>query len=190
MMPGACANAADGSHMKKVLRAAVLSAVAVAALAMPRAALAEITDADLTERVIDVIQRYPQFGMFDDISITVENREVTLFGKVTMPVKKDEIGRRVAKIDGVRRLVNEIQVLPVSPFDDDLRLRVARAIYNHPSFWQYASMAVPPIHIVVEGGHVTLTGRVGTQLDRTLANALAQVPGAFSVRNDLKVDRK
>lgn len=174
--------------MSTVLRVALLGALTFAALCVPAAARAEITDAELTERVIDAIQRYPRFGMFDDISIAVENREVTLMGKVTQPIKKDEIGKRVAKIDGIRRLVNAIDVLPLSPHDDELRLTIARAIYNHPSFWQYASMAVPPIHIIVERGHVTLTGRVATQLDRTLANALAQVPGAFSVRNDLKLD--
>lgn len=162
----------------------------IAALALPSIARGEITDADLVERIIDVIQRYPRFTMFDDISLRVENRVVTLMGRVTMPIKKDEIGKRVAKIDGIRELVNDIKVLPVSPMDDELRLRIARAIYNHPSFWQYASMAVPPIHIIVEHGQVTLTGQVGTQLDRSLAYALAQVPGAFSVTNNLKVDRK
>ena len=107
-----------------------------------------------------------------------------------MPAKKDEIGKRVAKIDGVRSLVNEIQVLPVSPLDSDLRIRIAQAIYNHPAFWQYASMAQPPIHIIVENGHVTLTGRVGSQMERTLAYSLAaQVPRAFEVRNDLGIDR-
>ena len=164
--------------------------VLLAALLWPSAASADLTDDALAEKVIDTIQRYPQFTMFDDISLTVENRVVTLMGRVTTPLKKDEVGKRVGKIDGVRQLVNDIKVLPVSPMDDELRLRIARAIYNHPSFWQFASMAVPPIHIIVEGGHVTLTGRVGTQLDRTIANALAQVPGAFSVKNDLKVDRK
>lgn len=177
--------------MKSVLRAAVVSGgLLLALLALPAPARADLTDADLAERVIDTIQRYPNFTMFDDISITVENRVVTLMGRVTRPIKKDEIAKRVAKIDGIRELVNQIKVLPISPMDDELRLRVARAIYNHPSFWQYAQMAVPPIHIIVEGGHITLTGRVGTQLDHTLAYTLAQVPGAFSVKNELKVDRR
>ena len=127
--------------------------------------------------------------MLDDVTITVDNRVVTLYGRVTNSVKKDEIGQRVAKIDGIRSFANEIKVLPLSPIDSELRIKVARAIYNYPGFWQYASMAQPPIHIVVEGGHITLTGRVGNQMDRNLAYALAQVPGAFSVRNDLKVDR-
>ena len=174
--------------MKNAFRVVVLGTLFLAALALPGAASADTTDDKLAEKVIDNIQRYPNFGMFDDISITVENRAVTLFGYVTRPLKKDEIGKRVARIDGIRQLNNEIKVLPLSPMDDDLRLRVARAIYNHPSFWQYAQMAVPPIHIIVEGGRITLTGRVGTQLDRTLAYTLAQVPGSFAVKNDLKID--
>jgi hyperosmotically inducible protein len=161
----------------------------VACLAAPSIARAEITDADLAERVVDSIQRYGQFSIFDDINITVENRVVTLIGRVTAPNKRDEIGKRVAKIDGIKTLINDIKVLPLSPYDADLRLRIARAIYTNPGFWQYASMALPPIHIIVEGGHVTLTGRVGSQMDRSLVYVLAQVPGAFSVVNELKVDR-
>jgi hyperosmotically inducible protein len=106
-----------------------------------------------------------------------------------MPTKRDEIGKRVVKLDGVRNLTNDIQVLPVSRFDDELRVRVAQAIYNHPAFWQYASMATPPIHIIVENGHITLTGRVNSQVEKSLAFAVAHVPGSFDVRNDLKIDR-
>ena len=162
----------------------------LASLAVPAAAAAEITDRDLAEKVVDSIQRYGPFSIFDDVGIIVENRVVTLTGRVTSPVKRDEIGQRVGKIDGVKSLVNEIKVLPLSPYDAELRLKIARAIYTNANFWQYASMSLPPIHIIVEGGHVTLTGRVGSQLDRTLAYVLAQVPGTFSVRNDLKVDRQ
>jgi hyperosmotically inducible protein len=155
---------------------------------VPGVARAEITDAALIQRVVETVQRYSHFSMFDDVNIAVENRVVTLTGRVTQPVKKIDIGRQIAHIDGVRRLVNDLEVLPLSPRDDALRLGVARAIYNHPSFWQYASLAQPPIHIIVEHGHVTLTGRVGSQLDRSLAFALAQVPGAFDVKNELRVD--
>ena len=163
--------------------------VFMANLAAPALARAEVTDADLAERVVDAIQRYGPFGIFDDVRISVENRVVTLTGRVTAPIKRDEIGKRVGKIDGIRTLVNDIKVLPLSPYDAELRLRIARAIYTHSAFWQYAQMAQPPIHIIVEGGHVTLAGSVGNQLDRNLAYVLAQVPGAFSVRNDLQVDR-
>ena len=85
---------------------------------------------------------------------------MTLTGKVTMPYKRDDIEKRVAKVDGVRRCSDQIEVLPVSQFDDQLRYRIARAIYSNSNFWNYAIMPNPPIHIVVEHGRVTLTGVV------------------------------
>src|ERR1051325_4565616 len=103
-------------------------------LAIPSVARAEISDADLGERVVNSIQQYSRFSMFDDISIRVDNRVVTLMGRVTAPIKRDEIEKRVAKIDGIKTLINEIKVLPLSPYDADLRLRIARAIYTNPGF--------------------------------------------------------
>jgi hyperosmotically inducible protein len=168
----------------------LLAGLTIAMLATPAVGRAQISDTDLGERVADSIQRYPQFSIFDDVNIFVSDRAVRLTGRVTAPTKRDEIAKRVAKIDGVRSLVNEIQVLPVSPFDAELRVRIAQIIYNHPAFWRYAQMAQPPIHIIVENGHVTLTGRVDSQLERSLAYSLAaQVPRAFEVRNELKIDR-
>jgi hyperosmotically inducible protein len=157
-------------------------------LTLPAIAHAQMSDADLTQKVVTQVQQYSRFTMFDDIRIAVENRVVTLTGTVTIPVKKSEIAKRVAALDGVRQLVNDIHVLPLSPTDDALRMKIARAIYNHPQFWQIAGMAQPPIHIIVEHGHVTLLGRVGTELDKALAYSLAQVPGAFSVKNQLRVE--
>lgn len=167
----------------------ILAGVLALTLLAPAAARADISDADLAERVVDVISRYGQFGIFDDININVDKRVVRLTGRVTAPNKRDEIGKRVAKIDGIRTFINDIQVLPLSRFDADIRVRVAQAIYNHPAFWRYAQQAQPSIHIIVENGHITLTGLVDSQLDRSLAFALAQVRGAFEVRNELKVSR-
>jgi osmotically-inducible protein OsmY len=79
-------------------------------------------------------------------------------------------------------------VLPVSPFDDELRYRVSRAIYNNPSFWSYASMPNPPIHVIVEQGRVTLSGVVGSNVERMLAGSLAVGNGELSVKNELKTD--
>jgi osmotically-inducible protein OsmY len=173
--------------MRKVLPFAV---ALLSVLASPARAAAQISDADLGQRIVDAIVRYPQFSIFDDVEIGVENRAVTLTGRVTMPVKRDEIAARVAKVDGVRSVSNQIGVLPVSQTDADLRVRVARAIYNHPAFWQYAQMANPPIHIVVERGRITLTGVVNSDVDRMLAYSLAQVGGSFGVTNRLKIDRR
>jgi len=165
-------------------------ALLIAVLLHHAEAVAQITDAELGERVADAVTSYANFTIFDDVSIEVDNRNVRLVGRVTTPVKKGEIGKRVAKIDGIRTLTNDIGVLPVSPYDADLRTRVARAIYNHPSFWQYAAMANPPIHIVVENSRITLTGRVNSETERMLAFSLAHVGGALDVTNRLKLDRE
>ena len=113
---------------------------------------------------------------------------VTLTGKVTMPYKRDDIEKRITRVDGVRSVNDQITVLPVSQFDDDLRYRIARSIYNNSNFWNYAIMPNPPIHIVVEHGRVTLTGVVQSEVDRMLARSLATQFGAFSVTNALKTD--
>ena len=167
-----------------------LAGLMIVTLAAPSVARAEISDADLAEKVVDAVLGYSKFGIFDDVGVGVNNRVVTLTGRVTEPIKRDEIGKRVAKIDGIRTLINEIQVLPLSPLDARLRLRISQAIYGNNAFWRYAAMSQPPIHIIVEGGHVTLTGFVASELERNLAYALAQVPGTFSVRNNLKIDRQ
>ncbi len=105
-----------------------------------------------------------------------------------MRVPALDLGKRAGNVPGVRQVVNKINVLPVSPFDDDLRYRIARAIYGNPSFWHYASMVNPPIHIVVQNGHVTLTGVVNNEVEKMLARSLANGFNAFSVDCQLKTD--
>ena len=136
------------------------------------------------------INQYTQFTIFDTVSGTVHDGVVTLSGKVTMPFKRDDIERRVSKIDGIRAVYNKISVLPVSRFDDELRYRIARSIYGNSNFWNYATMANPPIHIIVERGQVTLTGVVNSDVDKMLARSLANQFGVFSVTNDLKTDQE
>lgn len=162
----------------------------VAALAVPGRAFAQVSDADLANTIVQKLRGYPYLTIFDNVSIGVDNRAVTLTGRVTLPFKRTDLGARVAKVDGVRQVVNNIRVLPVSMADANLRVRIAQAIYGNPAFWQYASMAVPPIHIVVEHRRVTLAGSVNNQVERMLAYALAQVDGVLSVTNDLKIDRR
>ncbi len=145
-------------------------------------------DLQLFKDVQTSVLRYTRFTIFDDISANVKDGVVTLTGDVTMPYKKDDIGKRVAKVSGVRQVDNQIVVLPVSTFDDQLRHRIARSIYNNSNFWNYAIMPNPPIHIVVEHGRVTLTGVVQSEVDRSLARSLASQFGAFSVTNALKTD--
>jgi len=105
-----------------------------------------------------------------------------------MPYKRDDIEKRIAKVDGVRTVRDNITVLPVSQFDEALRYKIARSIYGHSNFWNYAIMPNPPIHIVVEHGRVTLTGVVNNEVDRMLARSLASQFGALSVTNALKTD--
>jgi hyperosmotically inducible protein len=145
-------------------------------------------DFQIARDIASAVQRYSQFTIFDDVSANVNEGLVTLTGKVTMPYKRDDIEKRIGKVDGVRGVTDQISVLPVSQFDDELRYRIARSIYNNANFWSYAMMANPPIHIVVEHGRVTLTGVVQSDVDRALARSLATQFGALSVTNALKTD--
>ena len=159
----------------------------VLALSAPAWA-ADRKDLQVARDVSRQVMTYSQFSIFDSVHMQIDEGAVTLTGKVTMPYKKTDIEKRVAKIDGVNQVVNQITVLPVSQFDDDLRFRIARAIYGNSSFWNYGSMANPPIHVIVENGHVTLDGVVNSNTDRMLARSLASGFGAFSLTNDLKTD--
>ena len=152
------------------------------------ASTGERKDLQIFNDIANTVNGYAQFTIFDAVGASVRDGTVTLTGKVTMPFKREAIEQRVAKIAGVRSVDNRIDVLPVSSFDDELRYRVARAIYGNPSFWTYAIMASPPIHIVVEHSRVTLTGVVNNAVERAQARSLATQFGALSVTNDLKTD--
>jgi hyperosmotically inducible protein len=144
----------------------------------------------LAQRAIAAVRDSAQFTIFDDIDVECDAGVITLSGRVTTPFKRQEIGGLVEKLDGVAGVRNRIQVLPDSPVDSQLRQQIARAIYDHPAFWRYASMSRPPIHIVVEHGRVTLIGSVGSESERTLAYTLAQVSTAAGVTNRLKIDSR
>jgi hyperosmotically inducible protein len=172
---------------KLCVSAAGLLLTAHLAAAAP-ASVDDRKDFQVAKDIATSVQRYTRFTIFDDISANVNDGFVTLTGKVTMPYKRDDIEKRIAKIDGVRGVSDQISVLPVSQFDDELRYRIARSIYNNSNFWSYAMMPNPPIHIVVERGRVTLTGVVQSEVDRALARSLATQFGALSVTNALKTD--
>jgi len=174
--------------MLKKLITASAGLLLTANVALASANQTERKDFQVFKDVATSVERYTQFTIFDDVNASVKDGVVTLTGWVTMPYKRNDIGKRVAKIDGVREVRNQIADLPVSQFDDELRHRIARAIYGNSNFWNYAIMPNPPIHIVVEHGRVTLTGVVGSNLDRMLARSLASQFGAFSVTTDLKTD--
>ena len=161
------------------------AAFLVAALVAPARA-AETENLQLFRDVQKQVLRYSWFTIFDNVETQVNDGVVTLHGKVTMPYKKSDLEQRVARVDGVKRVVNKIDVLPVSQFDDRLRLQLARAIYGNPAFRPFASMVNPPIHIIVERGRVTLEGVVNNNVDRQIANSIASQVLAFKVTNELK----
>lgn len=174
-----------------MLRTVCASAVGVfltVSVAVAQSGGGERKDLQVAKDIAATVQRYSQFTIFDDVSANVKDGVATLTGKVTMPFKREDIAKRIAKVDGVRSVDDRIAVLPVSQFDDDLRYRIARSIYNNANFWSYAVMVNPPIHIVVEHGRVTLTGVVQSEVDRMLARSLATQFGALSVTNALKTD--
>jgi osmotically-inducible protein OsmY len=142
-------------------------------------------DIQIGHSVAAVVSRAP-LTVFDDVQTSVYDGVVTVTGTVTDPRKRDEITQRVALVENVRGVTDRIMVLPPSRADDELRQRIARAIYGSASFWFYAMMPSPPIRILVEGRQVTLTGMVRTDQDRMLAGALALQSGALSVSNNLK----
>jgi hyperosmotically inducible protein len=134
----------------------------------------------------------PYFGVFDDLGFNVDGGTITLTGEVTRPVLKSDAGNVVKHVEGVTSVVNNIEVLPLSPNDDQIRIGTYRAIYGDPALSaRYGYRALPSIHIIVKNGHVRLEGVVANEGDRNIAGIRANgVRGAFSVENDLRVEGK
>ena len=132
----------------------------------------------------------PYYGVFDDLEYRVDGHTVILQGYVISEhsTTKDDAEKVVKKIEGVDKVVNNIEVLPPSPMDDRLRAQLYRKIYGYGSLFKYANLSIPPIHIVVKNGRVILKGVVDNDTDKNLVGMLAnQVPGVFEVTNDLRV---
>jgi hyperosmotically inducible periplasmic protein len=143
----------------------------------------------LTEEVRHQLVLLPFYSVFDNLEYTVEGSKVILMGQVVRPDLKDSAASAVKHIEGVTQIDNQIQVLPLSPMDNQIRRAEYRAIYSKPSLQMYEVRSVPPIHIIVDNGHVTLVGVVATQADKNLAGLAAnQVPDVFSVTNNLRVE--
>jgi hyperosmotically inducible protein len=132
----------------------------------------------------------PQLTIFDNLQYKVDGGKVTLMGQVEEAILKDSAEKVVKKIEGVESVNNQIEILPPSPNDDRIRRQVARAIFNDDRLFRYSMGSVPPIHIIVKNGHVTLEGVVNSQADKDAANLRASsVPGVFSVENHLQVQK-
>ena len=162
---------------------------ALAVLCVPAMALAQPQPDTLRSEVARSVTTYTRYTVFDDVHAQVEAGTVTLSGKVTVPMKKDDLGKRVAAVPGVTAVHNAIEVLPPLRSDEELRHRVARAIYSNAAFWRYAAMSTPPIRILVEYGRVTLTGVVANESDRMLARSLATGLGESSLSCELRTER-
>ena len=143
----------------------------------------------ITREVRHELVMLPYYGVFDNLAYRVDGSSVTLLGQVTRPALKNDAGNVVKGIEGVERVDNKIEVLPPSPIDDGIRRAEYGAIYGHPGLDRYAMQAVPPIHIIVANGKVTLEGVVATQSDKDLAGIRANgVSGVFSLANNLRLD--
>ena len=146
----------------------------------------ERKDLQVFNDIADQVNRYTQLTIFDSISASVADGRVVLTGWVTMPYKRDDLARRVGKVAGITAVDNQIGVLPVSQMDDQLRFQIARAIYGHSLFWNYAMMVNPPIRVIVNHGRVTLEGVVQSNVERMLARSLASGFGEARHGQDLR----
>jgi hyperosmotically inducible protein len=165
----------------------LLAACAVVAMMSATPAFAGDSPNEQIFRAVErEVLKYPFFTIFDSVHATVHDGVVELTGKVTMPYKPGGIERRVVKVPGVTQVINRIEVLPVSPFDDSLRVGIARALYGSPHFVGYGLGANPPIHVIVEHGRVTLEGVVNNDVDRRIAQSIVSTFGAFRITSELK----
>jgi hyperosmotically inducible protein len=146
------------------------------------------TTKSLEQRVQSELLKLPYYGTFDHLGFKVEGAQVALSGQVHWPTLKTDAERVVRGVEGVAVVTSTIEVLPLSPNDDSIRIAAYRAIYGHSSLSRYRLNPHPPIRIIVQNGHVTLMGVVGSDMDRTIAHLQANsVPGAFSVTNNLQI---
>jgi hyperosmotically inducible protein len=190
--------------MKTKTVAALLVAMAMASWQGVAAQGAQSRGSDnsgnpLSRRGIDRIEQevrhqlvlLPYYGVFDNLAYRVSpDGTVTLLGEVVRPTLKSDAQNVVKRIEGVERVDNQIRVLPPSPMDDQIRRATFRAIYGNDALRDYAIRAVPPIHIIVDNGHVTLVGVVARQMDKQIAETQAKtVPNVFSVTDNLVVEQ-
>ena len=146
------------------------------------------SEAELANQVRHQLVMLPWYSVFDNLQYTVQGNEVILSGEVVRPVVKDEAASAVKHIKGVQEVDDQIEVLPLSPFDHQIRRAELREIYSFPSLQRYGMGTMPSIHIIVKNGHVTLEGVVDNQTDKDLAGLRANgVPNVFSVTNNLRV---
>jgi len=179
----------------------LLTAVALALFSMPMVAAQQKSpnggvyhkgaiQSRLAEKVRHELVMLPFYSVFDNLEFRIEEPDtVVLSGQVVRPTLKSGAENVVRRVEGVGKVINQIEVLPLSPYDNRLRLATYRAIFSWPGLDRYTLQAISPIHIIVKNGHITLVGIVASPMDRQIAGMAANgVPGAFSVVNELAVD--
>jgi len=187
----------------KSLRTLILAVAAITILSMPLAAASQVTTGAagpaldenqlrLAKKVRHELVMLPWYSVFDNLQFSLEgDHTVILSGQTIRPTIKSGAENVVRRVEGVEKVINNIEVLPLSPFDYRIRRAEFRAIYSQPALNRYALQAVPPIHIIVKNGHVTLIGVVANTMDKTLAGIAANtVANVFSVQNDLQVENR
>jgi hyperosmotically inducible protein len=174
------------------MKSKILSMALALALASSTASLfARAPQGDLGDAVRHELVMLPYYTIFDDLGYQVDGSTVILTGDVTSPVLKSDAENVVKRIPGVTDVVDNIRVLPLSPFDNQTRRAVYRAVFGYAGLYRYAMGALPSVHIIVDNGHVTLKGVVDNEGDKNLAYIRANgVPGVFSVTNELRVAEK
>jgi hyperosmotically inducible protein len=178
-------------RFKSFRNLALAAALSVGLLAAKAPVNVNYTDAELAAKVAHEVRMYSWYSLWDNINIRVDNGRVELMGQVNQPYKKADLQRIVDRIPGVKSVENDLKVLPLSPMDDQLRMQVARAAYRDSVLSRYALQAVPPIHIIVDNGHVTLEGVVNTEMEKNVAGIRANGAGlSFGmVTNNLRVEQ-
>jgi hyperosmotically inducible protein len=180
-------------YMTKIRKALHLQMIlAVFLFGLAGTAMASNTPAQptsLADQVRHQILMLPYYTVFDNIGFTIQDQNtVVLTGQVTLAFEKDDAAAAMQSIKGVRKVINNIEILPLSRFDNSIRFATYWAIYSKPGFEKYAIQAHPPIKIIVKNGHVTLDGYVLNELEKTTADLAANsVPGVFSVTDNLKI---
>jgi hyperosmotically inducible protein len=185
-------SARKNEQMKlKTLRNALFATALIAGVAGAKTAAPALTgDAAVAQKVAHEVRMYPYYSIWDDVNFQVDNGTVRLLGEVTQPNKKSDLGHIIARIPGVATVDNELKVAPLSPFDNQLRLQVARAIFRDPTLSRYGTQPLPPIHIIVDNGHVTLEGVVSTQMEKQIAGIRANTGLSFgTATNNLRVEQ-
>jgi hyperosmotically inducible periplasmic protein len=176
-----------------LLRTATFSlalALAGAAAGATTTAARTHSDPEIAAKAAREIRMYSRYTIWDNVKLAVRDGSLELLGHVSQPFKKADLERLALRVPGVTSVTNRLQVLPTSFHDDELRVQVARAIYGHPAFTRYAIQAVPPIHIIVNNGEVTLEGVVNNELEKNLAYHRASGAGLSfgKVVNNLQVE--